>query len=468
MYPGIALSKGVDLYETNAGPLITMYGPAMALFYSPASIASTPTNAIWIAYLINLIGILTPIYFLTRKLFINIEYSSLNQIIGSVSSVILVISILLLEKTTIGILKIHADIAALSFILSALCFFQTYEIKKSKALIILTSLFLVLAVWAKLPTLPVIIFPILYLILERRYREAFTFLLIICSTFFAISLAIFGLYGFGDVYYYILQFPSGSMWSYRNDLFDGTGAILKRHSYTEGIPLLFRFFVMFVEEYWYFIFSTIFLFILSFSLKSEVKFLFRSISLLTALTLPTCLAHLARFGAVENALIFANSFAIIGISYLFIYLFQNNLKYNYSLAFVIIFTSLTLLPNLKLAKSLPNSTQNSPQKQAFEYLATGKNDIYFGWYPISHLLYSGDNYTSIEVPTWVGMNQPEKIIFDLSHIPEGAKYLATCHVGYGGHVLKHYLGELKEVPAPIELSNWRLFEIKALTTKLIL
>ena len=184
MYPGIALSKGVDLYETNAGPLTTMYGPAMALFYSPASIASTPTNAIWIAYLFNLIGILTPIYFLIRKLFINIEYSSLNQIIGSVSSVILVISILQLEKTTIGILKIHADIAALSFILIALCFFQTYEIKKSKSLIILISLFLVLAVWAKLPTLPVIIFPILYLILERRYIEALTFLLIICTTFF--------------------------------------------------------------------------------------------------------------------------------------------------------------------------------------------------------------------------------------------------------------------------------------------
>ena len=70
---------------------------------------------------------------------------------------------------------------------------------------------------------------------------------------------------------------------------------------------------------------------------------------------------------------------------------------------------------------------------------------------------------SIEVPTWVGMNQPDKIKFDLSHIPKGAKFLATSPTGYGSTMLEQYIGDLVEVPAPKELSNWRLFEIKALS-----
>ena len=88
--------------------------------------------------------------------------------------------------------------------------------------------------------------------------------------------------------------------------------------------------------------------------------------------------------------------------------------------------------------------------------------MYFGWYPISHILHSSENFTSIEVPTWVGMNQPDKIKFNLSHIPQGAKFLATSPSGYGSTMLEQYIGDLVEVPAPKELSSWRLFDITAL------
>jgi len=433
-----------------------MYGIGMALFYSIASFGSKPTTAIWLAYSMNLCGIIIPSYILIRDLFSN------RKVTFSIISIIFCISTLLLEKSTFSVLQIHADTAAISFILIGLCFFKNYDFSRSYLSLFLTSFFLVLAVWAKLPTVLVLIFPILYLLIERRLKESFIFFSAISLTFLLVSTIFCILYGFSDLHFFVLEFPSGSMWSYRNDLFDGTNAILLRHSYFEGIPLLFRFFVMYLGEYWYFLITTVSLFFVSFKVPIRLKFLSRSISLFSLLTLPTCLAHLARFGAVENALIFTNLFAIIGFIILFVIILNIVFDKNYAFLVVGALTFLLLLPVVRTAKALPSTTNDSPHQQAFNYLKMGNRDVYFGWYPIAHLLYSGANYTSIEVPNWVGMNEPSRISFDISHIPEGAQYIATSKTGYGSLMLKQYLGELTEISSPIELSNWRLYEIELL------
>tara|TARA_B100001093_G_scaffold361571_1_gene346297 strand:- start:585 stop:2114 length:1530 start_codon:yes stop_codon:yes gene_type:complete len=464
LYPGLAFAKGFDLYETQKSPLITMYGFGMAFFYSLSGLASHPTTAITIGYLMNLLGLMVPLYFVSRIFYQDPENSTLDSISLPLVTAFLVLFCLQLEKTTSGVFKIHADTPALLFILIGLCFFQLYESKKLNIFLFLTSLSLSLAVWSKLPTLPALFFPFIYLFLNRRLKESFHFLLHASLTLFGLSTLIFWVYGFDDVYYYIIQFPSGSMWSYRNDLFDGSNVLLKRHSYFEGIPLLVRFFVMYLAEYWYFIFSNFVLFLFSFRVNTQLKLIFRCLPLIAILTLPTCLAHLARFGAVENALIFTNSFSVLGIVLLTIYLIHYSVSKELSKIIILSISCLILLPSIRTAKGLPTSTENAPHQQSFDYLESGKKDVYFGWYPISHLLHSGENFTSIEVPIWVGMNQPDKIKFDLSHIPKGAKFLATSPTGYGSTMLKQYIGDLIEVPAPEELSSWRLYEIKALST----
>ena len=63
LYPSLAFASGVDLYETQNGPLITMYGFGMALFYSLAGFVSHPTTAITVAYITNLLGLIVPFYF---------------------------------------------------------------------------------------------------------------------------------------------------------------------------------------------------------------------------------------------------------------------------------------------------------------------------------------------------------------------------------------------------------------------
>ena len=113
----------------------------------------------------------------------------------------------------------------------------------------------------------------------------------------------------------------------------------------------------------------------------------------STLTLPTCLAHLARFGAVENALVFTNSFSVLGIVLLMIYLIQTSISNELSKIVLFSITCLLLFPILRTAKTLPSSTENSPQQQSFDYLKSGKTDVYFGWYPISHILHSGENFT---------------------------------------------------------------------------
>ena len=464
LYPSLAFAKGFDLYETHKGPLVTMYGFGMALFYSASSFASHPTTAINLAYLTNLLGLMVPFYFFSKRLYQNRENFILESISLSLSSAFMVLYCLQLEKTTSVVLKIHADTPALSFILIGLCFFQHYETKKSNKFLLLTSLSLSLAVWSKLPTLPALFFPFIYLILNRRLKESLIYILLASLIFIGLSALIFLVYGFDDVYYYIIQFPSGSMWSYRNDLFDGSNALLKRHSYFEGIPLLFRFFVMYLAEYWYFIFSNLMLLLLSYKVNDQLRLIYRCVPLIAFLTMPTCLAHLARFGAVENALIFTNSFSVLGIVILATYLIQYSTSYKLSKIVIFSIYCLLILPIFRIAKGLPSSIESAPQEQSFDYLKSGKNDVYFGWYPISHLLHSGENLTSIEVPTWVGMNQPDKITFDLSYIPKGAKFLATSPTGYGSTMLEQYIGDLVEVPSPKELSGWRLFEIKALSS----
>ena len=441
-----------------------MYGFGMAFFYALTGFASHPSTAINIAYLTNILGLMVPIYFLSRRLYRDRHYSKLESVSLPLISAILVLSCLQLEKTTSGALKIHADTPALAFILIGLCFFQHYEAKKSNKFLFFTAISLSFAIWSKLPTLPALFFPFVYFLLNRKLKESLYYVSLASLSFIGLSVLIFWAYGFSDVFYYIIQFPSGSMWSYRNDLFDGSSALLKRHSYAEGITLLFRFFVMYIAEYWYLIFSNLVLFLLSFKFDSQLKLIFRSVPIIAVLTLPTCLAHLARFGAVENALVFTNSFSVIGSVLLTIYIIQYSISKQISKIVLFSITCLLLIPILRIAKGLPSSTENAPQQQSFDYLKSGETDVYFGWYPISHILHSGENFTSIEVPTWVGMNQPDKITFDLSHIPKGAKFLATSPTGYGSTMLEQYIGDLVEVPAPNELSSWRLFEITALSS----
>ena len=68
LYPGLALGHGFDLYEPVTGPHVTLYGFGTALFYSLTALSSNPNQAIWFAYVINLIGFSVPIAFISNRI----------------------------------------------------------------------------------------------------------------------------------------------------------------------------------------------------------------------------------------------------------------------------------------------------------------------------------------------------------------------------------------------------------------
>ena len=57
-----------------------MYGFGMAFFYSLSGLASHPTTAITIGYLMNLLGLMVPLYFVSRILYQDRENSTLDSI----------------------------------------------------------------------------------------------------------------------------------------------------------------------------------------------------------------------------------------------------------------------------------------------------------------------------------------------------------------------------------------------------
>jgi len=461
LYPGLALAYGADLYEPFKGPHITLYGAGTALFYAPAAIASTPQIAIWISFLLNISTLLFSIGYLLNRLLSSLFPKILERSISIIALLIISISILAIDPTTEGVLRVHSDLPAFFFLLSSLCFFDAY-LRKPDRLLILSSCFcLSLSVWAKAPTLPATLFPVIYFVSGKQYRQALSSIVYLLVAFFVTSIIVFCFYGYEDTITILYKHLKANLWSDRNTLFYGKSTLVQM-SYIEAIPLLFRFFVMYLAEYWYIFFHSILCTFFTWSTFSrEPKhYILKNLCIIYILTLPACLAALAHYGSVHNSLLFANAIGILIFIFSFISIGSTIFSSKKYLIVLTIIAPLCTLPLVRISKSAPNNTLSSPQQQAFDYLKSGKDDVYFGWYPIAHILHSGKAPTSIEVPIHLSESMPKDVDFSINHFPEGSKYLATCHVGYGGNILQQYLGNLDEVSSPLELSEWRLFEIR--------
>ena len=463
LYPGLAMGNGFDLYQPNTGPHVTLYGFGTALFYSLSAICYTPNQAIWFGYVTNILSFCIPVAFLLNHLLKNYIIEIKTRTFSILGILILLISIFSIEPTTEGILRIHADMPALFFLLLSICLFHLYQTKERRIFLILTAIAISFSIWAKITTIHAVFYPFIFLLLQRKVASALIYIPVIGVSLIS-SFSLFSLfYGWDDTVLILFKHITSGCWSMRNDLFDGTNAKLANMSYIQAIPLLFRFFVMYLAEYWYIASSCLISLALLINKKNhdsmENVILF---TILYFLLFPAGLVALAHFGSVENSLLFVNSCGIIIMIFGLIVLLSQKMEPK---LFLLVIWSLALiftLPFLRLSRGGKESTINAPHNQAFQYLAKGNNDVYFGWYPIAHLLNSGDNYSCIETPIWAGMANPKEIDYSIDHFPENAKYLATGPTGYGMIILENYLGKLNEIKAPCELSSWRLFELMEL------
>ena len=184
---------------------------------------------------------------------------------------------------------------------------------------------LVLSAWAKLPTLFSIGFPIVVLLSEKQFRLGlhYFFYALLCLSFTTLLSGI--AYGFEDMKFILWDHTQNHGWNDRNNLFNGNGAENIKLTFLETIPFLFKFCLMYVSEYFYFVFAALSCLTLSFSKKLDIKIgrFLRSIGTSYILLLPPCIAALAHFGGVENSLLFCNSIGIFCLLALAILLLSN-------------------------------------------------------------------------------------------------------------------------------------------------
>ena len=174
--------------------------------------------------------------------------------------------------------------------------------------------FLSLSVWAKAPTLPATFFPVVFFSACGRFREAILFVPRLLIVFAFTSSIFFWSYGFKDTIFILFEhLEKANMWGDRVTLFPTSNETWIRMGYYEGMPLLFRYFVMYLTEYWYIAITCIVTGV--YSWRSRMNYpelrILTNLCIIYCLSLPPCLAALAHYGSVENSLLFANTTGIL-------------------------------------------------------------------------------------------------------------------------------------------------------------
>ena len=116
LYPGLAFFNGLDFYEPDSGPHVTLYGWATGLFYMLSGFGSDPDDAALIAYCTNLLSVFFVLFALYRLCFFNGKSLSFRVVADSVALVALSLAVAFLDPTTESLFRIHADTPALVFL----------------------------------------------------------------------------------------------------------------------------------------------------------------------------------------------------------------------------------------------------------------------------------------------------------------------------------------------------------------
>ena len=148
-------------------------------------------------------------------------------------------------------------------------------------------------------------------------------------------------------------------------------------SYIEAIPLMFRFFVMYLSEYWY-IFSCCLcsLVLLINKTKSNSSDNIKILTIHYFLLFPAGIVALAHFGSVENSLLFVNSCGIMVIVLGTITILSEKIRPKLFVFSIWTLALIFSLPFLRLSKGGKDSSYDAPYNQAYEYLEGGNEGVF--------------------------------------------------------------------------------------------
>ena len=459
LYPALAMAHGEDLYSLDSAPLVTSYGPGVALFYLPASLAAQPIQSITIAYCLNIFSMIFVFWMWWRSTKTNlISQNSTDYFLG-ISLFIFFVFVTSVETTTNYIFTIHADWPAFFFLLTSIVLFKVQVAKNNFTIGPGIAVLVALSFWTKITILPTILIFILIPLFERQYKTSFINLGYLFVSAFSIFVILGLLYDFEDIIFFTFRAAGSFPWCDRDSsLLLGNEHLI--HNLPGKIVLLLKLLSLYAVEYWYFLFFSIFSLIHALQKKLIHELIF-PISYI--LLLFPCLAALAKWGGIENSLLLCNALGLV-LFIDFMLRFGSEKKLErvrrfYLLVLQVVLVLISITP-LRIAKSVSLKIQDSPNNQAYQYLKKGHSDIYFAWYPISHYFAEKIIYSGLEVPTWIGLASPNKVKFDISHFPIGTELIALCNkTTYGRSAIERNIGKLIRIEDRKNLENWNLYKI---------
>ncbi|MCP4657179.1 MAG: hypothetical protein GY856_17360 [bacterium] len=447
--PSVALASGYDLYYgPESGPVMsTLYGPVKALLYLPAAFASTPTTAIAIAGILNVVIILLPL------LLVNLHglWTEPRQRILALAGFVFSASVLLVnEATHYMATMIHVDAPAVGLGLLSCFVLMAGGRKPGNHHLASAATLAVLAAWTKQVEVPLLAAQVLYLSLTCGRSATLRFIGWAFSAGILAGLALVALFGFEEMVFSIVTLPARHPWL-------GGGG----------------WFVLTVLDI--FVNSSFFLLLILVALRVTMK-PSRSagrgrfewlreqpwtLLLLAAVFLvPTSALGRMIAGGRENSyhtiyyLIAAAAWILTHFGALATT--EKQRRIGVGVVYALAAGTLFLATDSGLLRQL-SDWRNNPQEEAFECARARPGEVYFPWNPLSSLMAEGKVYHfdySVFDRDISGF-RPGPAHFR-EHLPAQMRYVAVQAQGYS-YVLAEFLPEFSERVELEELPGWTVY-----------
>ena len=457
LYPSFATLNFTDLYNQIRGPFIlTVYGPCASFFYLPATLGNNPESCMWIALSLNILTLLI----FTFAIFLSLpKKNSAIYLFGSISFLFFIT----LDKTTKSLFQIHYDLPTLFFFF--LFFLLLKNTKKPNLTLFLCLCFLWLAIWTKITALPWLLLPFILKVLRCNNGSLIngisaTKILIYQSLSGILILLIFGFsYGFNDLYFHLIEATNAYPWRECSSLFGSNHEMVLNHDISTKLLSLVHLTFYYLKEYWWMFFSCLGIMIYQLSSSRDCTVI-TWLSLSYFLVLPTCLSALAKFGGVENSLVFAHFFGLLSIFLQLTLLIDKYISTLLSKK-IIMGLSLIIFSIISLRNSVTclRDTSNSPQQLAYEYSVSNPQiPVFFPMAPHINYLTNKEIYDSGEALTYTTMMSQDSLPQNAGlDFMQHTNLIAFGNPPYSRSYFDRKLN-LTKIVSPKGLENWNIYE----------
>lgn len=457
LFPSFATLNFTDLYNQTRAPFIlTVYGPCASFFYLPATLGTNPESCMWIALSLNVLTLL----FFTFAIFLFFPPKlSAIYLFGALSFLFYIT----LDKTTKSLFQIHYDLPTLFFFF--IFFGLLKNTKRPNLSLLLCLCFLWLAAWTKITALPWLLLPFVLKLFNSNNGSlinsyGFTKIISYQSLAGILILLIFGIsYGFNDIYFHLIEATNVYPWRECSSLFGSTQEMILNHDISSKLHSLINLTLLYLKEYWWVFFACLIVMIYQIRSSRDCSPLIW-LPLSYFLILPACLSALAKFGGVENSLLFAHFFGFLTIFLQVTILIDkyvpNIIHKNFITGMILIVFSIISLRN---SVTCFRDTSSSPQQLAYEYLVANPTvPVFFPMAPVVNYLANKNIYDSGEALTYATM-------MSLDSLPQNAgldfmqntNLIAFGNPPYSKSYFDRKLN-LTKIVSPSGLEDWNVYE----------